>query len=162
VVASKPSTRLLFRRRDAALDVAGERVAETTRSGSPGPLTLRQIVSAIQARSSTAPSFYDEKTAAGDNHHSALRKLGNRWLEVLWHCLHKGVCYDEAVPTFPANSAFRANRTWDRPEGRHRCPAVPTTPCPHRPVAIPAAAVYKCDYGRGRGPGGAVAFVAPQ
>jgi hypothetical protein len=48
-------------------------------------------------RSAWAREFYDEKTAAGDNHHSALRKLGNRWLEVLWHCLHKGVCYDEAV-----------------------------------------------------------------
>ena len=68
---------------------------------------MRQIVSAIQARSSTAPSFYDEKTAAGDNHHSALRKLGNHWLEVLWHCLHKGVCYDEAV--------HAANRKRNRP-----------------------------------------------
>jgi len=108
VVASKPSTRLAF-------SVAGTRrltsqvngSSETTRSGPPGPLTLRQIVSAIQARSSTAPSFYDEKTAAGDNHHSALRKPGNRRLEVLWHCLHKGVCYDEAV--------HAANRKRNRP-----------------------------------------------
>jgi hypothetical protein len=48
-------------------------------------------------RSAWAREFYDEKTAAGDSHHAALRKLGNRWLEVLWHCLHKGVLYDEAV-----------------------------------------------------------------
>jgi transposase len=58
-------------------------------------------------RSAWAREFYDEKTAAGDNHHSALRKLGNRWLEVLWHCLHKGVCYDEAV--------HAANRKRNRP-----------------------------------------------
>ena len=58
-------------------------------------------------RSAWAREFYDEKVAAGDNHHSALRKLGNRWLEVLWHCLHKGVCYDEAV--------HAANRKRSRP-----------------------------------------------
>jgi Transposase/Transposase IS116/IS110/IS902 family len=60
-------------------------------------------------RSAWAREFYDEKTAAGDSHNGALRKLGNRWLEVLWHCLRKGVCYDEAVHT--------ANRK------RHRPPA---------------------------------------
>ena len=48
-------------------------------------------------RSAWAREFYDEKTAAGDSHNGALRKLGNRWLEVLWHCLHKGVRYDEAA-----------------------------------------------------------------
>lgn len=48
-------------------------------------------------RSAWAREFYDSKTTAGDSHHAALRKLGNRWLEVLWHCLDKGVCYDEAV-----------------------------------------------------------------
>jgi len=58
-------------------------------------------------RSAWAMEFYDEKTAVGDSHHSALRKLGNRWLEVLWHCLHKGVCYDEAV--------HAANRKRNRP-----------------------------------------------
>jgi transposase/transposase IS116/IS110/IS902 family protein len=49
------------------------------------------------SRSAWAREFYDEKIAAGNNHHSALRKLGNRWLEVLWHCLDKGVLYDEAT-----------------------------------------------------------------
>jgi transposase len=58
-------------------------------------------------RSEWAREFYDEKTAAGDSHNGALRKLGNRWLEVLWHCLHKGVCYDEAV--------HAANRKRSRP-----------------------------------------------
>jgi transposase len=51
------------------------------------------------SRSAWARSFYDEKIAAGDGHNSALRKLGNRWLEVLWHCLDKGVPYDEAIHT---------------------------------------------------------------
>ena len=48
-------------------------------------------------RSAWAREFYDAKTAAGDRHHAALRKLANRWLEVLWHCLDKGVRYDETV-----------------------------------------------------------------
>ncbi len=51
------------------------------------------------SRSPWARQFYDEKIAAGDGHNSALRKLGNRWLEVLWHCLDKGVVYDEAIHT---------------------------------------------------------------
>ena len=51
------------------------------------------------SRSAWAREFYDAKTAAGDSHHAALRKLGNRWLEVLWHCLRLGVRYDEAVHT---------------------------------------------------------------
>jgi Transposase/Transposase IS116/IS110/IS902 family len=50
-------------------------------------------------KSAWAREFYDEKTAAGETHNSALRKLGNRWLEILWHCLHKGVLYDEATHT---------------------------------------------------------------
>jgi hypothetical protein len=33
------------------------------------------------------------------SHHAALRALGNRWLEILWHCLRLGVTYDEAVHT---------------------------------------------------------------
>jgi hypothetical protein len=49
------------------------------------------------SRSAWAREFYDAKIAAGNSHHAALRKLGNRWLEVLWHCLDKHVCYDEAV-----------------------------------------------------------------
>jgi hypothetical protein len=50
-------------------------------------------------RSAWAREFYDQKIAAGKSHHAALRALGNRWLEVLWHCLHKGVLYDEATHT---------------------------------------------------------------
>jgi transposase len=48
-------------------------------------------------RSGWAREFYDAKIAAGKSHHAALRALGNRWLEVLWHCLTRGVRYDEAL-----------------------------------------------------------------
>ena len=58
-------------------------------------------------RSAWAREFYDSKTSAGDGHHAALRKLGNRWLEVLWHCLDKGVCYDEAVHAANRNRHLR-------------------------------------------------------
>jgi Transposase/Transposase IS116/IS110/IS902 family len=46
-----------------------------------------------------ARAFYDAQRARGKRHHQALRALANRWLEVLWHCLHNGVRYDEAVHT---------------------------------------------------------------
>jgi transposase/transposase IS116/IS110/IS902 family protein len=54
-------------------------------------------------RSAWAREFYDAKIAAGDTHHAALRKLGNRWLEILWHCLRLGVAYDEAIHTANRN-----------------------------------------------------------
>jgi hypothetical protein len=44
-----------------------------------------------------ARDFYDAHRARGKTHHAALRALGNRWLEVLWHCLRAGVHYDEAL-----------------------------------------------------------------
>ena len=47
-------------------------------------------------QSGWAREFYDGQRARGKGHNAALRALGNRWLEVLWHCLNKGVHYDEA------------------------------------------------------------------
>jgi transposase len=44
-----------------------------------------------------ARDYYDQQRARHKNHHAALRSLGNRWLEILWHCLSRGVLYDEAV-----------------------------------------------------------------
>jgi transposase len=44
-----------------------------------------------------ARAFYDEKRAKGKGHHAALRALGNRWLEVLWHCLQRDVPYNETI-----------------------------------------------------------------
>ena len=48
-------------------------------------------------RSLWAREFYDSQRATAKGHHAALRALGNRWLEVLWHCLRKDVLYDEAI-----------------------------------------------------------------
>jgi transposase len=44
-----------------------------------------------------ARHFYDTHRAGGQKHHATLRALGNRWLEVLWHCLNRGIPYDENV-----------------------------------------------------------------
>ncbi|WP_460431821.1 transposase, partial [Amycolatopsis echigonensis] len=49
------------------------------------------------SRSAWAREFYDGKIAAGKSHHSALRALANRWLEILWHCLVKRIRYDETI-----------------------------------------------------------------
>lgn len=64
----------------------------------------RHLADAVQqwafcslSQSGWAREFYESKVAAGDNHHAALRKLGNRWLEVLWHCLMKGTLYSEEI-----------------------------------------------------------------
>lgn len=46
-------------------------------------------------RSGWAREFYDTKIRAGKPHHAALRALANRWLEILWHCLHRNTLYDE-------------------------------------------------------------------
>jgi transposase len=50
-------------------------------------------------RSAWARQFYDSKIATGKSHHTALRALGNRWLEILWHCLRLGVTYNEKTHT---------------------------------------------------------------
>jgi transposase len=48
-------------------------------------------------RSGWAMEFYESQRSRGKSHNAALRALGNRWLEVLWHCLHNGLPYDEAI-----------------------------------------------------------------
>ncbi|MGH2451381.1 MAG: IS110 family transposase [Candidatus Limnocylindria bacterium] len=57
-------------------------------------------------RSSWARDFYDGQRAKGKSHHAALRALGNRWLEILWHCLRKRVLYDEAIHVANRNRAL--------------------------------------------------------
>ena len=64
----------------------------------------RHLANAVQhwafcslRRSGWAREFYDAQRGRGKTHHAALRALGNRWLEVLWHCLRRGVVYDEAI-----------------------------------------------------------------
>jgi len=53
-----------------------------------------------------AREFYDAQRGRGKGHNAALRALGNRWLEVLWHCLSKGVMYDEAIHVANRNRAL--------------------------------------------------------
>jgi transposase len=53
-----------------------------------------------------AREFYDAQRARGKHHHAALRALGNRWLEILWHCLNQGVLYDEALHVANRNRAL--------------------------------------------------------
>jgi transposase len=57
-------------------------------------------------RSGWAREFYDSQRGRGKGHHAALRALGNRWLEILRHCLHRGVLYDEAVHVANRNRAL--------------------------------------------------------
>ena len=59
-------------------------------------------------RSPWAKEFYDTQRARGKSHHAALRALGNRWLEVLWHCLTHGVPYDETVHAANRDRALAA------------------------------------------------------
>ncbi len=42
-----------------------------------------------------ARAFYDQRRAAGDTHHRALRALGNRLVGILHGCLRHGTLYDE-------------------------------------------------------------------
>jgi hypothetical protein len=56
-------------------------------------------------RSGWAREFYDSQRARSKGHQAALRALGNRWLEILWHCLHGGVPYEEAVHVANRNRA---------------------------------------------------------
>jgi len=53
-----------------------------------------------------AREFYDAQRARGKTHHAALRALGNRWLEILWHCLIRGQLYDEATHIANRNRAL--------------------------------------------------------
>jgi hypothetical protein len=57
-------------------------------------------------RSGWAREFYDTKITTGKSHHAAIRALGNRWLEILWHCLTKGVAYDENIHVTNRNRAL--------------------------------------------------------
>ena len=67
-------------------------------------------------RSGWARESYDAQIGRGKSHHGALRALGNRWLEVLWRCLTRGVPYDERVHV--------ANRTRGRGREVSRAAAV--------------------------------------
>lgn len=50
--------------------------------------------------------FYDGQRSRNKGHHAALRALGTRWLEVLWHCLSKELIYDESIHVANRNRAM--------------------------------------------------------
>lgn len=52
-----------------------------------------------------AREFYDAQRGRGKTHHAALRALGNRWLEILWHCLTRDQLYNEATHIANRNRA---------------------------------------------------------
>lgn len=63
------------------------------------------------SRSGWAREFYDTQRSKGKKHHAALRALGNRWLEILWHCLTRNIPYDEAIHVANRNRALgRSNQ----------------------------------------------------
>jgi transposase len=73
----------------------------------------RYLADAIQqwafcslSRSGWAREFYDQQRHRGKGHHAALRALGNRWLEILWHCLRNHTPYDEATHVANRNRAL--------------------------------------------------------
>jgi transposase len=82
----------------------------TRRSGRSEPIVAtrlacnRYLADAVQQWafcslrcSGWAREFYDAQRGRGKTHHAALRALGNRWLEILWHCLTRDQLYDEAT-----------------------------------------------------------------
>jgi transposase len=102
-----------------ALACYGGRAPVTRRSGKSELVVAcrlacnRYLANAVQQwafcslrESAWAREYYDEHRARGKTHHAALRALGNRWLEVLWHCLRKGVPYDEATHVANRNRAL--------------------------------------------------------
>jgi len=73
----------------------------------------RHLANAVQQwafcslnRSGWARELYDAQRARGKTHHAALRALGNRWLEILWHCLMRGQLYHEATHVANRNRAL--------------------------------------------------------
>jgi Transposase len=59
--------------------------------------TLPSQTERDQSQALPGKDYYDSQRDRGKDHHAALRAHGNRWLEILWHCLQRQVPYDEAV-----------------------------------------------------------------
>jgi transposase len=61
-----------------------------------------------------AREFYDTQRHRGKTHNAALRALGNRWVEILWHCLTRNINYSEQVHTTNRDRAL--GRLADQPQ----------------------------------------------
>jgi transposase len=102
-----------------ALQCYAGKAPVTRRSGKSGLVVAtrlacnRYLANAVQQwafcslrQSRWARAFSDAQRARGKGHHAALRALGNRWLEILWHCLMRGQLYDEAIHIANRNRAL--------------------------------------------------------
>jgi transposase len=102
-----------------ALQCYAGKAPVTRRSGKSEPVVAcrlacnRYPAAAVQQwafcslqQSAWARAFYDAQRGRGKTHQAAPRALGNRWLEILWHCLRKGVRYDEAIHVANRNRAL--------------------------------------------------------
>ena len=80
-----------------------------------------------------ARAFYDQRRAAGDTHHRALRALANRLVGILHGCLRHGTLYDEHTAwghrtdrrwarAAPTRRRRRRHRTRTATPPRRRCP----------------------------------------
>jgi transposase len=54
-------------------------------------------------KSPGARTYYDRRRAHGDTHNKALRRLANKLLSQLHHCLETGHAYDETLDWTPRN-----------------------------------------------------------
>jgi hypothetical protein len=59
-------------------------------------------------RSTWARDLYDLQITKGKSHHPALGHLATGGWKLLWHCLHRGVHYSEAI--HPANRSRAVNQ----------------------------------------------------
>lgn len=82
-----------------------EALARTAEHGWPDRFADR-ATAALTGEHFQAREFFNTQRNKGKKHHAALRALGNRWLEILWHCLTKNTPYDEAVHVANRNRAF--------------------------------------------------------
>ena len=83
-----------------------ELVVSTRQAGHPHPADAVQpwpVCSLV--RSGWAREFSDQQRRRGKGHHAALPALGNRWLELLWHCPIRGQLHDQATHITNRNRA---------------------------------------------------------
>lgn len=72
--------------------VVSARIVRNKRLGQVGYLWALSLLTT----SPGARAHYDRRRERGDNYSAAARNLANRYLGILYHCLHTGQTYDEA------------------------------------------------------------------
>jgi transposase len=72
--------------------VVSARIVRNKRLGQVGYLWALSLLTT----SPGARAHYDRRRDRGDNYSAAARNLANRYLGILYHCLHTGQTYDES------------------------------------------------------------------